>query len=183
MTPSIEAWLQGPLHIDVLALPSGGRIGMTHCPGRCTVDARGRAWQRRLDEDVRAIRQAGFARVFTLLDLAELERLGAADLASMLAAAGIEATSCPIMDFGVPDAACLERWHQLTTGIVPELRHGGAVLVHCAAGLGRTGMMTATLLVASGLTADDAIRRVRAARPGTIETPAQEAFVRQFVPR
>ena len=165
MTPSIEAWLQGPLHIDVLALPSGGRIGMTHCPGRCTVDARGRAWRRRLDEDVRAIRQAGFARVFTLLDLAELERLGAADLESMLAAAGIEATSCPIMDFGVPDAACL------------------AVLVHCAAGLGRTGMMTATLLVASGLTADDAIRRVRAARPGTIETPAQEAFVRQFVPR
>ena len=51
------------------------------------------------------------------------------------------------------------------------------MLVHCAAGLGRTGMLAAMLLTELGVSPTDAIRRVRAARPGAIETEAQAAFV------
>ena len=53
-------------------------------------------------------------------------------------------------------------------------------LVHCAAGLGRTGTMVATLLKGLGHDTEAAIAMVRAARPGTIETPAQRAFVDEF---
>ena len=49
--------------------------------------------------------------------------------------------------------------------------------VHCAAGLGRTGTLAAQLLVLQGVAPDEAILRVRQARPGTIETPAQEQAV------
>ena len=42
-----------------------------------------------------------------------------------------------------------------------------------------TGTIAALLLGAFGVDGDDAIRRVRAARPGTLETPEQEAFVRE----
>jgi hypothetical protein len=38
----------------------------------------------------------------------------------------------------------------------------------------------AGLLVDLGVDADDAIVRVRSARPGAIETPEQEAFVRRY---
>ncbi len=52
--------------------------------------------------------------------------------------------------------------------------------MHCLAGLGRTGTIAACCLVASGRSPADAIRAVRAARPGSVQNPAQEAFVVAF---
>ena len=61
--------------------------------------------------------------------------------------------------------------------ISEQLRQGGAVVVHCRGGLGRAGMVAAMLLVMTGEDPRRAIERVRAVRPGAIETPAQEAYV------
>jgi uncharacterized protein (DUF486 family) len=52
---------------------------------------------------------------------------------------------------------------------------GKQLVIHCAAGYGRTGMMAAALLVAMGVDSEEAIAREREARPGSIETPGQEA--------
>ena len=83
----------------------------------------------------------------------------------------------PIADLQVPGAATLAAWQAQRGALREALQRGDKVLVHCAFGLGRTGMLVARLLVDSGLAPDDAIRRVRAARPGTVETAAQAAFV------
>jgi protein-tyrosine phosphatase len=82
-----------------------------------------------------------------------------------------------IEDFGTPDLNALESWQQIKESILAALARRETVLLHCAAGLGRTGMMAACLLVACGQTPASAIAQVRAARPGTIETEAQAAFV------
>jgi ADP-ribosyl-[dinitrogen reductase] hydrolase len=58
--------------------------------------------------------------------------------------------------------------------LLGERRH---VLLHCMGGLGRSGMVAARLLVELGEEPRTAIQRVRAARPGAIETAAQEAYV------
>ncbi len=64
----------------------------------------------------------------------------------------------------------------------PELRRrlaeGARVLIHCRAGLGRTGTVAARLLVEHGLDPEAAILRVRQSRPAAIETAGQEAYVR-----
>lgn len=167
----------GPLRIDFVALEGGGGIGMTHCPGRCTVDARGRAWARRLQDDVRDVREAGISSVLTLLDDAELARLGVPGLGAALRDAGLGWTQWPLPDFGVPDARAMRDWDAVQAGVLERVRAGERVLVHCAAGLGRTGTMVAVLLQGLGADAHEAIRRVRAVRPGTIETEAQRRFV------
>jgi len=83
----------------------------------------------------------------------------------------------PVRDFTPPTQ------DQLSDGvdaIQTALSEGQRVAVHCGAGLGRTGTLIACYLVSSGLSADEAIARIRALRPGSVETPEQEAAVRLF---
>jgi len=54
---------------------------------------------------------------------------------------------------------------------------GQSIVVHCRGGLGRTGMVAARLLVELGEKPVTALQRVRAARPGAVETVEQEEYV------
>jgi len=51
------------------------------------------------------------------------------------------------------------------------------VVVHCGAGMGRTGTMLAAYLVSGGCEVREAIAQVRSQRPGSIETREQEAVL------
>jgi len=57
---------------------------------------------------------------------------------------------------------------------------GLATVVHCGAGLGRTGTMLACALVARGYAAEAAIDKLRTLRPYSIETIEQEDCVRHY---
>src|SRR5689334_23172901 len=86
----------------------------------------------------------------------------------------------PVPDFTPPSPKQLERG---IAAIEAELASGRRVAVHCRAGLGRTGTLVACYLVGRGHGPDDAIARVRALRPGSVETPAQVAAVAAFARR
>lgn len=50
----------------------------------------------------------------------------------------------------------------------------GKVLVHCHAGLGRTGTMAAAYWVNKGLSVNEAINKIRKSNPNVIESVGQE---------
>jgi atypical dual specificity phosphatase len=83
----------------------------------------------------------------------------------------------PVPDFTAPAPAQLEAG---VAAIEGTLAAGQAVAVHCGAGLGRTGALLACYLVATGLGPEEAITRVRAAGPCSVETAAQEAAVVEY---
>lgn len=83
----------------------------------------------------------------------------------------------PVADFTAPSAEQIDQFLKFQRGAEAD---GLATLVHCGAGLGRTGTMLACALVARGVPADEAIGRVRAQRPYSIETVEQEDAVRRY---
>jgi protein-tyrosine phosphatase len=169
-----------PLRIDVAEVSAGGgQIGMTLCPGRRDRLSLDGPWDRDLDADLQAIAQWNPSLIVTLVEETEFALLSVPAFASVMAQKGLPWRHVPILDAGVPDAEFERTWTSVGEEARQALRDGGRVLLHCRAGLGRTGMIAARLLVELGDTPADAIAKVRAARSGTIETPAQERHVRQ----
>jgi protein-tyrosine phosphatase len=79
----------------------------------------------------------------------------------------------PMPNFGVPEDRAAFR-HEVQH-IANALRHGDAVLLHCAAGMGRTGSTAACVLKALGLDTEEALQRVRDA--GSNPQNAQQSGV------
>jgi protein-tyrosine phosphatase len=73
------------------------------------------------------------------------------------------ATWCPISDLGFDrfDVAI-----ELFNRLFDRLRSGESVIVHCAAGIGRSGTLATAMCVMSGMTLDDASAHVSRHRPG-----------------
>ncbi len=91
---------------------------------------------------------------------------------------GIEVLYLPIEDFGVPE---ISKVREAIPLVLSHSRNGGAVVVHCHAGLGRTGMFLVSLAkLGMGYSSEEAIRWVREYIPGAIEVPEQVQLVREI---
>jgi atypical dual specificity phosphatase len=91
--------------------------------------------------------------------------------------AGLLVFHVPMIDMEAPTPEQLAR---CVSAISRANDHHMGVAVHCAAGLGRTGVVLACYFVDKGMTASNAIARVRRLRPGSIETDEQAEAVIDF---
>jgi atypical dual specificity phosphatase len=95
----------------------------------------------------------------------------------MLRQLGLVELHLPVPDFTAPPPEVLRK---AVEAIDQAHAARQAVAVNCAAGLGRTGTVVAAWLVAHGATAAEAIREVRARRPGSVESAEQVAAIHAF---
>jgi ADP-ribosyl-[dinitrogen reductase] hydrolase len=182
-----EAWgivmkrtsLTHPLQIAVVtAGPEFGRVGITFCPGKYDPHAMSGAWDRDLGTDLDAIRDWGAAAIVTLLEPKELTLLRVEHLGEEVLRRNMLWFNLPIVDVSIPNEQFNGKWDTAGEELRSILRSGSDVLVHCRGGLGRAGTIAARLLIELGMEPETAIARVRAVRPGAIETSEQERFVR-----
>ena len=90
---------------------------------------------------------------------------------------GFSVKHIPVIDFQAPT---LEQIEDFVTFAENARSEGKKLVVHCDAGVGRTGTMLACYLVSKGYNAADAIEEVRTKRPGSVETIEQEEVVIKF---
>jgi protein-tyrosine phosphatase len=146
--------------------------------GRLAIAARPRGGEWLYDE-ISRLHAAGVDVIVTLLTEEETIELGLADEAKAAEAARVEYTSFPIPDRGVPSSA--SRLASLIAAISRALMAGKNVALHCRQGLGRSGLIAAAVLVASGLDPERAIETISLARGQAIpETPEQRAWIQEL---
>jgi len=166
-----------PMRIATLDLPTGGRIGLTFCPGKRDDFAMTGSWSRDLEIDLRAIIDWGASTLVTLIETHEFDLLQVPNLGPSAQAAGLVWHHLPIRDVAVPDSSFEDRWESVGAELRGRLHRGEGLVVHCRGGLGRAGTVAARLLVEFGEVPAKALERVRAVRPGAVETWEQERYV------
>ena len=86
----------------------------------------------------------------------------------------------PVVDLRAPTQDQLD---QCVSAMEKAIDREMGVAVHCGAGFGRTGTILAGYLVYRGMSAGQAIGRIRSLRPGSIETEEQAEAVVEFARR
>jgi len=149
--------------------PWSGKLALASRP-------RGGDW---LDEEMAAWRGAGVDTVLSLLTPEEEQELDLKREARDVKAQGMKFVSLPIPDREVPNSesevsVALER-------LDADLSAGKNVVVHCRQGVGRTGLVAASLLVAKGLTPEAAVKALSTARGIAIpETAEQRRWIDHY---
>ncbi len=168
----------GSFRIDSVTAPgTSGRIGLCACPGLSTFFG---ARARKLEDDLRAIREWGAEGLVTLLEQEEMDMLKIRHMPSSANRHGLWWRHLPITDMCAPDDIFDGLWAMEGEYLRGILNQGGRFVVHCWAGLGRTGTIAARLLVEFGLEPPSAIDQVREARPGSIQSLAQEIYLKRL---
>ncbi|WP_018872479.1 cyclin-dependent kinase inhibitor 3 family protein [Thioalkalivibrio sp. ALJ16] len=167
------------LKIGTLKPISGGTLGMTRCPGTELDRPAAERGTGDLHADLAAIRDWGATTLVTLNPPQELEALGVPELGAAAAAAGLNWLHLPIGDMAAPDRPWESLWQRIGPVIHARLEAGEGVVFHCGGGQGRAGTIAAlTLSERDHLDPEEAIRQVRAARPGAIESPDQQRYLK-----
>src|SRR6266852_3083596 len=130
-------------------------------PGRLAISPRPRGGEW-LEDEIRAWSQSGTDVVVSLLTRDEMTDLDLSNEAELCRASNISFISFPIEDLGVP--ASRGDALNLITEVECLLVEGHNIVIHCRGGIGRSGLLAASLLVSSGIEPEEAIRRVSAAR-------------------
>lgn len=145
-----------------------GRVWLSAMPGRLE------PWPQFLQE----AQATGLQEVLCLNPLFEVQRLSPAYAQAIQAGTlPFRWTHLPMQDFGLANE--LDGYRQAVDTLAATVQGGGVVLLHCAAGIGRTGTTAACLLKRLGWNAAASLQRVRDAGSNP-ESALQRGLIDQF---
>ncbi len=111
-----------------------------------------------IDDEFRGLSNAGFRQVVSLLEEHEAYEVGLHDEEQLCVQNGLKFVSYPIADRGLPPS--VPDFAAFTKNIYHETAGGDNTVIHCRAGIGRTGLEAAGVLLHAAFEADEAFARI-----------------------
>lgn len=125
----------------------------------------------RLEGEMAALKDAGVDVLVCALPGAERDELGLTGEPGAAEAAGLRFVEVPIPDFTVPDLPTIL---PVLRQLAAQLRDGAHVVTHCRAGIGRSSLLAAALLILNGLDPDTAWELIGRARGLAVPDTAEQ---------
>jgi protein-tyrosine phosphatase len=139
---------------------------------------RGGDWLR---VDVEEMKAEGIDVLVSLLKPEEAAELGLADEAGACERVGIEFVSLPVPDRGLPEDA--QKFIAVAEDLRARIEAGRSIGIHCRAGIGRSSLLAAAILVLSGSSPGDAWTKITKARGLPVpDTAEQRRWLDSIVP-
>jgi protein-tyrosine phosphatase len=140
--------------INIVA--SNAQIILTPCPGTKGVD---------LTSSLEQIKQASVHAVLTFMTQGELDKNNLSDLGESVKNNGMLWFHLPIIDDHAPETAFFEAWKSAGPKVHDLLAQGKTIAVHCKGGSGRTGLISAQIMIERGEELHSVMARLKALRP------------------
>lgn len=129
-----------------------------------------------LDAACAYLAEFGIGQVISLLEPSEARALGLDGEREAIKAHGMRYASYPIHDMGVPPS--VDGFAEVTRRVYRQVDGGINTVAHCRAGVGRSGLFAAGVLLHAGYDVADALARISDIRGVTVpETRAQRAWL------
>ena len=148
-------------------------FGVSNCPGK---HQNSLLKKLSLKNDLNSIWNQEINCIVSLITKDELKKLDINDFDKTITEYGFEHYSVEIQDLGIPSTNQLGTFKILTKNIIVAIKTEKKVLIHCNAGLGRSGLF-AGILVKEMTDIKHPIEYIRKFRKGAIETKEQEEFI------
>ncbi|QXT38431.1 hypothetical protein [Gymnodinialimonas ceratoperidinii] len=129
-------------------------------------------------ETLEGLYAEGARGLVVLVERDELPEEGFTLLEATAAEVGLTLTYHPIVDYATPSEVLAHTWAAQRPTREALLRQGGTMAFSCQYGAGRSGLMACWTLMEGGLTADEAIAKVRQQFPDAVESAEQEAWLK-----
>ncbi|HEY6446307.1 MAG TPA: hypothetical protein VIY53_07605 [Acidobacteriaceae bacterium] len=139
---------------------------------------RGDDWLR---EDLTRLRDGGIDILVSFLPADEEWALGLREEHALASELGMQFISYPIPDREVPPDPA--EFRQLVAYLAGQALAGKKIGAHCRGCIGRSTLLIASIMIALGSDAEDALRQIAAARGLDVpDTPEQRAWILRFRP-
>ena len=148
-------------------------FGVSNCPGK---HQNSLLKKLSLKNDLNSIWNQEINCIVSLITKDELKKLDISDFDKTITEYGFEHYSVEIQDLGIPSTNQLGTFKILNKNIIVAIKTEKKVLIHCNAGLGRSGLF-AGILVKEMTDINHPIDYIRKFRKGAIETKEQEEFI------
>ena len=146
--------------------------------GRLAIMARPRAGEWLRDE-ISAWQSEKIDVVVSLLEAEEVRELDLREEAEICRECKIDFLSFPIVDRGVPESS--KETLKLVQKLSSVISREGTVIVHCRAGIGRSSLIAACILILLGYEANTALNLLSTARKVNVpDTDEQRVWISQF---
>jgi len=134
-----------------------------------------------LKDEIASLKAANVDVVVSLLDNDEIADLELGEEGRLCGASDIDFLRFPIADRGIPDVAVLRPFAR---DLLARLRAEQSVVIHCRAGIGRSSLVAASVLIEGGLSAITALERITAARGLRVpDTEQQQDWIIAYAAR
>jgi len=126
-----------------------------------------------IEDEFQAIADEGIFQIVSLLEPHEAYDIGLQEEEKYAKKYQMEFLSYPIQDRGVPES--LTEYKKLTKNLYHEIAGGKNTVIHCRAGIGRTGVVAAGVLLHCGFEPKEAFEYISAKR--NVQVPDTEEQV------